>query len=318
MAQEFENLTRLGIVRAILNEHAREINALKALIGVDTTASVFSGKDNEFTLFDGDDETRIMQFVLDDITPGTNIELRVPDDSGTLALYNLFAGAEPGFVPSSDGNILKLLRGNGTFAQLAYSEITGTPTIPAPYVPPETPTIGRPWQAVASGDDMYTAINTGTLGSFTAAAGTMRLFPFYAPCDISFSKLKIGIISNFGNGATCKLGVYDSDPDTGLPHAFMSETGNIPMGASGFYSDDCSVTLEKYKTYWFFGRFSGTATVRTWGSAAVPAINGGLFTGTARCSITHTLAYATATPSVWAWDTAEIDDVGPPAIVMVV
>lgn len=90
--------------------------------GTGSSGSQVNFPDNQFTVFDNSDPTKIVNFQVDNVTTGTTITLTIPDKSDTIAVlgdipnteYVTLTGTTPTFTISNNLNAKITLSGNTT------------------------------------------------------------------------------------------------------------------------------------------------------------------------------------------------------------
>ncbi|NBT33817.1 MAG: hypothetical protein EBT13_18450, partial [Rhodobacteraceae bacterium] len=102
---------------------------------------------------------------------------------------------------------------------------------------------------------------------------------------------------------------------TGRPNALLWETANMDTTAAAEKSEVVPRDFVGGVTYWIGLRSSAAITVQALALTACTPINGRTaFPTTAAATLVQTLAYATATPSTWTWNAADISTNTPPII----
>jgi hypothetical protein len=169
----------------------------------------------------------------------------------------------------------------------------------------------------AAGEYMLTTAAGGgtTTGTSGGAANRFELFPYLSPGYVSIDQVAINCTTLLA-AAQAKIVVYASDTN-GRPDALLFESGVLDMSTLGTKTAAFSLSLEKYRLYWFGVRHSSTATVSAWAVNAVPDINGGTTISTAaRKSIRRTLTFGTAAPTNFGFLASEITVSAPAAVWM--
>ena len=154
-----------------------------------------------------------------------------------------------------------------------------------------------------------TAVTTTVVG----VADRMNLFPYIPPMDMNVSALAINCTTSIAS-ALAKLVVYASDPITGRPTTRITETGTLDLSTTGAKEAAVLLTLLKGKQYWLGIRHSATATVSALQPHSSPDLDIGAVATNMAKTILRTLAFATAAPATWTYNTTEPATTNAPAI----
>lgn len=110
-------------------------------------------------------------------------------------------------------------------------------------------------------------------GAVAYAANIVRFMAFRFPNGATFDQVNVAIVTATGTaGATALIGLYSSDPDTGLPDALITEWGTVPIDTTAPTAIDINFLTEPNRVYWVGMLPSASGcTFRTMGRTAVPS-----------------------------------------------
>lgn len=102
-----------------------------------------------------------------------------------------------------------------------------------------------------------------TAGSTSAgAADRLEMVPFIPSKDVVIDELAFEVTTLLA-GSNCKVGLYDSNPTTGLPDARLEGSGDLSCATTGVKTNAITPrTLTAGTLYWLAIHFSSTQTVR--------------------------------------------------------
>ena len=163
-----------------------------------------------------------------------------------------------------------------------------------------------------SGQVVATCIGTAGISGVSAAADRMDLYQWVPPRTFTAASAQIRV-STLAASAMVKVVVYDSDSN-GRPNTKLIETADMDASSTGNKSATISHTFLQGRTYWIGVRHSAAPSIVAWPLAGVPFINGDVPSVSAKSILRRNLAYATAAPSTWGWDIADISNGSPAAI----
>lgn len=177
-----------------------------------------------------------------------------------------------------------------------------------------TPVLSVPYLVPATGEYLSTTVSatSGTLSGAAYSIDEMRLYPFAVRANLSVVGLAIRC-SGAVASAQSKIICYNSDSN-GRPDTLLFESSTLDMSTTGTKDAAWSTSLTLGQTIWVGVRSSSTASFLNWASGNTPYINGGTPAATARITLSRTLAFGTAAPSSWVWNSGEIGTSAAPAI----
>ena len=176
-------------------------------------------------------------------------------------------------------------------------------------------TSALPYQVPPAGQHIMTTFGAGmtTNGTFAQVADRLSIAPFLARATMSVDQASVIVTAGVA-GALGRVVLYASESD-GYPAGLLLESGDLDLAAAATVATAFAVTLQQGVTYWIGMATSSTPILSTWASSAVPDIQGGTPSATARKSVRRTVAYSSAAPSIWgAFNQAEVSAVLPVAI----
>lgn len=134
-----------------------------------------------------------------------------------------------------------------------------------------------------------------TLGTQAATASRLYLVPFYTARPRAVDQ----IATNIGTAATgvVRMGIYNSDPDTGMPTTVLVDGGTgVSTNSTGAKPQTISATLDGLE--WFALVTSGTATFTALPANESAAIAGGASASNAGANHIYSAASVDATAAL--------------------
>ncbi len=163
-------------------------------------------------------------------------------------------------------------------------------------------------------DNAFQGTSASTLAG---AADRMDLAPFFTSMPLAIDTIGTPCSTAVAS-SNIKIVVY-STGSNGWPGALIKETAALSTASTGYKSEAWSYTFQSGTMYWLGVRHSSTATLRTInvGSAVNLGLGSSSTSTTYNTVIRRTLAFATAAPSTWTFNSAELTgNITPPSIRM--
>ena len=152
----------------------------------------------------------------------------------------------------------------------------------------------------------------GALSTLPGVADRMDIWQWHCTRTVTIDAMAcnctVGVAS-----ALADFVAYDSDVN-GRHNALLFETAAVDLSTTGVKTAAQGYTFTAGRCYWLGMRYSSTATLSNFSSAAVPDINGGSPSTAQRKIIRKTLAYATPATNPLPWVSADIGNNAPVAI----
>ncbi len=137
----------------------------------------------------------------------------------------------------------------------------------------------------------YTAQILGATGTVAPIASELRLLPLYVPGARTIDRVGCNVSTAGTGGHVARLGIYNSDPATGLPTTVLVDAGTVLVDTTGL--KEVAVTATLHGLHWLgltahSGTFTGLST------SHLAYIGGG---NTAHGAPASMLAYASVSPT---------------------
>jgi len=117
----------------------------------------------------------------------------------------------------------------------------------------------------------YSSNMFGTSTTSSSAANRLYLTPMYLPAPRNVDRIGINVTLAGAAGSVARLGVYNSDPTTGLPSTVLVDGGTVAISATGAAQVTVSATL--HGLVWL-ACTSGAATLVAFSTSQSPNIMG--------------------------------------------
>ncbi len=123
----------------------------------------------------------------------------------------------------------------------------------------------------------YVGHLTPGTGTATPVASELRLLPFYVSTPRAIDRLGCNVSTAGSAGHVARLGIYNADPNTGLPTTVIIDAGSVAVDTTGVKEVVVSVTL--HGLHWVglttqSGTFTIVATASTVAVAGSPTVGG--------------------------------------------
>lgn len=168
----------------------------------------------------------------------------------------------------------------------------------------------------ASGEVIETLLTAspGSMAASSMASESFRMYPYTFRAQTVISALQFRCSTAGSAGSLAKIGIYGSDANN-RPDALIFEGTDQDTSVNGTKEQALSYTFALGATIWFGMRCNNVTTApQVWSAqpGSTPNINGGsAIVQTTRQSVIRTIAYGTALPANWGWNSGEINNGNP-------